>query len=688
MRQPIKTSWTISAFSLLAMSLLTFSVAIWTGSFQDGQPRTVLNPRKLQSKERISDVPNDDAKRDGICKEYLYNFLNGTTDAKDECDGMLNAFQAADCVDDKNIFKFYFGKKHRAHVLDDDNTTQDDVLIDDYVENFECCSSIYSFYSKNCRPPQLASFRLLGIMGILVICGIVKSLIRTFQLEWMPDAGACILVGAFVGGIVTLINPHLINEKLTFDNDLFLHIMLPPIIFQSSLNIDKRAFRRDLFPILTFAILGTVFSAVVIGLLTHTITSWGHGTTLPLLDSLLFGSLISSIDPVATLGILSGVGLGQSDTLYTLVFGESLLNDGVAIVMFDTLVKHLGDATVVNKATIHECLTSFLMVTFCSIGIGLACGIVCTAYFWALRKRHTAVTEVAIFFCWALIPFYISDGVGFSGIISIMTMGFFVDYFVIGGSQSEEEQWMAYMALRDASEGSQTRGNFSRAFSGRGHLSSTSKHHVGFVAEVVASIMETAIFAYLGVFLFSDKHFWDMRLNATAVFGCFASRGVMVMMFSMVVNFFVWLDIENRISRVCFPQRWVNEDRDSADSMGSTAPHAYLDRDTQKILLLAGVRGAVSFALVENIPVYDAVRKTGSQVKAELKGMAGASILFTVFVFGALTHYVVKKIKEDESGARTGTLIHRLLDTPLDSDNEDEVNGSFLQLESTVSNQS
>lgn len=469
----------------------------------------------------------------------------------------------------------------------------------------------------------------------------------------------------------------MINEKLTFDNDLFLHILLPPIIFQSSLSIDKRAFRRDLFPILAFAVFGTVFSAVVIGVLTHTLTSWGSGTTLPLLDSLLFGSLISSIDPVATLGVLGSVGIGKTDTLYTLIFGESLLNDGVAIVLFDTLVRHLGDRTVVDKATIHECLTSFLIVTTASVAIGLACGIVCNVHTWALRKRHTAVTEVAIFFCWALIPFYISDGLGYSGIISIMTMGFFLDYFVIGGSQSEEDQWMEYMSSRDAAERQDVTRHFSRAFSGAGHLSSKSKHHVGFVAEVVASIMETAIFAYLGLFLFSDKHFWDIRLNATAVIGCVTSRGAMVVLFSLLVNFFVWLDIENRISRACCPQRWTNEDQDSIDSRVSTL---YLDRQTQKILLLAGVRGAVSFALVENIPVYDAVRKTGSQFKAELKGMTGASILFTVFVFGALTHYVVQRDKENAMHGPASQLRQALLDSPLGSEDGDE-DADFRSLE-------
>jgi NhaP-type Na+/H+ or K+/H+ antiporter len=202
---------------------------------------------------------------------------------------------------------------------------------------------------------------------------------------------------------------------MSFDNDLFLHILLPPIIFQAALLIDKQAFRRDLFPILAFAVFGTVLSSIIVGLMTFWLSSLGSGTSLPLLDSLLFGSLISSIDPVVTLSILSSVGVSQTDTLYTLIFGESLLNDGVAIVLFDTMVTHLGDNAVVDKALVHEMVVSFFKVTLGSVGIGVGCGVLCTIYFWALRRKHTAVVETALFFCFALLPFYIADGFGASG---------------------------------------------------------------------------------------------------------------------------------------------------------------------------------------------------------------------------------------------------------------------------------
>lgn len=258
-----------------------------------------------------------------------------------------------------------------------------------------------------------------------------------------------------------------------------------------------------------------------------------------------------------------------------------------------------------------------------------------------------------------------------------MTMGFVVDFFVIGGAQSDESQWMAFIERQDEAlrppDGRTRWYHVYRAFKGTGHLSSRSRYHVGFVAEVIAAMMEMAIFAYLGLFLY-DQHFWNFRLDSIAVFGCITSRALMVLLFSAIINFFVWLDAERRLGQCMCPENFASRrlqqmGSQDEESMGSTA-RVYLDQRTQQILMLAGVRGAVSFALVENIPVYDAVRKTGSNFKPELKAMTSSSILFTVFVFGALTYFLVKKERETPTH---GMLSRRLLsDEPLDSDDDDD----------------
>jgi NhaP-type Na+/H+ or K+/H+ antiporter len=246
-----------------------------------------------------------------------------------------------------------------------------------------------------------------------------------------------------------------------------------------------------------------------------------------------------------------------------------------------------------------------------------------------------------------------------------------------------------------------------KAFSGRGHILSKSRHHVGFVAEVIADIMETAIFAYLGLFLFNDSNSkWDFKLNGVAIFGCITSRLGMVIMISMMINLSVYFDLENKMCRF-FRRLWTDlngnnegnsihrgqrnlsapllgeqvqndnppteDDDDDDDDSNASASKRFLDMETQLILLLAGVRGAVSFALVANIPVYNAVTKHGSQYKAELKAMTSSSIFFTLFVFGALTYFVVTREKSNANHERVvGRFTHRVSSMPLTSDNEED----------------
>ena len=148
----------------------------------------------------------------------------------------------------------------------------------------------------------------------------------------------------------------------------------------------------------------------------------------------------------------------------------------------------------------------------------------------------------------------------------------------------------------------------------------------------------------------------------------------MVIILSLLVNLAVFFDFEKRIGqciKAVNPCQRVSLMDDDDDSVGD---RVYLDRKTQLIMLFAGVRGAVSFALVENIPVWDNVSKTGSQFKPELKTMTSSSIVFTLFVFGALTYMAVKHGTESESDRARAMLTNRLL-------REHQANGTELENE-------
>lgn len=112
--------------------------------------------------------------------------------------------------------------------------------------------------------------------------------------------------------------------------------LLPPIIFESGFNMKKKHFFRNVGSILLYAFLGTFIAIISSSCMFYL------AGNLPALspkfsvhESLAFGSLISSTDPVAVLSIFKEMEVDM--TLYILIFGESIFNDAISIVMYSTV---------------------------------------------------------------------------------------------------------------------------------------------------------------------------------------------------------------------------------------------------------------------------------------------------------------------------------------------------------------
>lgn len=639
-----------------------------------------------------------------ICRNYLKKFLDGSTDSNDECQGLENAYSAADCADDISFMNYNTGVTNQVNDQDKKNGTQPDntddgkqtetddaPTIDDFFQEFQCCKVIQHYYSSRCLyHHQYASLSLLGIVTVLILCNLTKSLLQILQIKWLPEAGGCILVGSVVGAVLTMQLPDYQMNLGTFNPDLFLYILLPPIIFHASLSIDKAKFKKYLFPIMMFAVIGTILSALITGFSVHYLTKALKmvTTTIPLLDSLIFGALISSIDPVAVLSIMHSMGVEDTNMLYVLVFGESILNDGVSIAMFESLVMHLdkshgdGDAASLDHDLIWSSIAYFWKVSWVSILVGVLTGITCTIYFWSLRGRQSSVAEVASFFCFAMLAYYVSDGIKASGIVSIMVAGIIMDVYVIGfhltecdtarefqqeqqnfhgtGDQGASDSYMmgssdmggSYVQVQSEERAGiplparfsfPSYTDFRVMFSGVGHISNRAKIHVGFVADVLANLMETAIFAYLGLFLFSNKKWDDVPLIIVGIFSCVFSRVIMIGTISLLVN--IGGIVQEQAQRIL-----GNSDESNPVPLDDQPSRIYIDKNMQLVLLYSGMRGAVSSALAENIPLFDAVTKHGSQHKQALKAMTSSSIIFTVFFFGASTYYTLKRQRDEQRG--------------------------------------
>uniref|UniRef100_A0A8C1SNV2 Sodium/hydrogen exchanger n=1 Tax=Cyprinus carpio TaxID=7962 RepID=A0A8C1SNV2_CYPCA len=143
----------------------------------------------------------------------------------------------------------------------------------------------------------------------------------------VPESCLLILVGLLVGGLIKLVG----EAPPVLKSEIFFFYLLPPIILDAGYFLPIRQFTENLGTILMFAVVGTLWNAFFVGGLLYGVCQLeGHRlVTVDLLSCLLFGSIISAVDPVAVLAVFEEIHINE--LLHILVFGESLLNDAVTV---------------------------------------------------------------------------------------------------------------------------------------------------------------------------------------------------------------------------------------------------------------------------------------------------------------------------------------------------------------------
>ena len=145
---------------------------------------------------------------------------------------------------------------------------------------------------------------------------------------------------------------------------------------------------------------------------------YGEHDTPGLLETFLFSSLISAVDPVAVLAIFEEIHVNIG--LYFLVFGESLFNDGVTVVLYNTMIA-LVDMAEVGATEILMAFLSFFCVVLGGATIGLVNGLYASVV--TRFTRHVRVVEPLIVLSSAYFAFLGAEVFHWSGIISIIAYG-------------------------------------------------------------------------------------------------------------------------------------------------------------------------------------------------------------------------------------------------------------------------
>lgn len=189
------------------------------------------------------------------------------------------------------------------------------------------------------------------ILILLLVASVVAIVVRRFRI---PYTVALVLAGfalSLRAGVDIELNP-----------DLFLLFFLPPLLFDAAFHLNIHELRRNFGTIALLAVPGVVLNTLMVG----GVVAWGAGLSMGI--ALVFGALIAATDPVAVVSIFKK--LGAPKRLTVLLEGESLFNDGTAIVIFELAVA----AVLTGEFNLLEGVGDFIVVAGIGIIIGLGLG--------------------------------------------------------------------------------------------------------------------------------------------------------------------------------------------------------------------------------------------------------------------------------------------------------------------------
>ena len=246
-----------------------------------------------------------------------------------------------------------------------------------------CCGSAPSAEEHHDR---LGLVMVLLMLAVALAVGYAAEQ-QSWCRRWLPHASCSLAVGVAAGWMIMRLSDHAaaggMESVLQFSDEFFFLFLLPPIIFESGFNMDHeqtKAFVRNVGPIIWFALAGTLLSCIVTAAVVYAMGAAGaapfadDGGGLTKLESMAFGALIAATDPVTVLSVF-GQGNVNLD-LFSLVFGESVLNDAIAIILYGALDELRQDSDDGGRGEYEFAVAiSSTVVLFCAaLTIGLCSG--------------------------------------------------------------------------------------------------------------------------------------------------------------------------------------------------------------------------------------------------------------------------------------------------------------------------
>ncbi|KDQ23903.1 hypothetical protein PLEOSDRAFT_1048557 [Pleurotus ostreatus PC15] len=422
-----------------------------------------------------------------------------------------------------------------------------------------------------------SSWSLFLVCVLLIISLWTSYYLQIKRIRAVHETLVSIFAGMAVGMVIRLVpgGGGMIREMLTFKHTIFFNLLLPPIILNSGYELKQENFFRNSGTILTFAFLGTFISAVGLGVLVYIYSFLGlESLELGLVECLIFGSTLSATDPVTILAIFNQYKVDPK--LYSIIFGESLLNDAVSIVMYETLSHFHGSEF--HLGSVFHSIGLFLVSFSVSLFIGVTFGLLTSLLLKHSHLRLYPHIETSLVALSAYTCYFFSNGlsmsnVSMSGIVALLFCGITLKHY-------------AYHTM-----------------------SRRTQRATKYIFRTLAGLSENFIFIYLGMALFTSAP-QDAKVGTYI-------KPIFIVITTISVVFTRYAAVFPLAEAINFFHRHVRGQR------SEELPHSY-----QMMLFWAGLRGAVGVALAAGFKGKNA---------GMLRTTVLVVVVLTVLMFGGTT---------------------------------------------------
>ncbi|OEL17024.1 Sodium/hydrogen exchanger 2 [Dichanthelium oligosanthes] len=280
---------------------------------------------------------------------------------------------------------------------------------------------------------------------LLCACIVLGHLLE--ENRWVNESITALIIGLCTGVVILLTTKGKSSHILVFSEDLFFIYLLPPIIFNAGtglgayhfmghwvsasheglvlFQVKKKQFFRNFMTITLFGAVGTMISFFTISFGAIAIFSRMNIGTLDVGDFLAIGAIFSATDSVCTLQVLNQ---DETPLLYSLVFGEGVVNDATSVVLFNALQNF--DLNHIDVAVVLKFLGNFCYLFLSSTFLGVFAGLL-SAYI--IKKlyigRHSTDREVALMMLMAYLSYMLAELLDLSGILTVFFCGIVMSHY-------------------------------------------------------------------------------------------------------------------------------------------------------------------------------------------------------------------------------------------------------------------